>query len=200
MPSIQDVADQINAKLDQINTNTSNTAQNTGETAATAKDIRSELQTTNARLAGIDFTLKLGFSNLGQGLFAISELHKVTNAILNHHSKQNDTIICLLENSNELLCGITRKITKQLELSEATLVSVRRTEGIQERVNGEQAVAYDRNRELTVKVEECCPPPEPQPEPCPDPCKVPDFKPPRPDGQDWKPLPEPKEPQPDPIG
>ena len=43
MPSIQDVADQINARLDLVTTHTANTAQNTADTLAVSQDIRSEL-------------------------------------------------------------------------------------------------------------------------------------------------------------
>jgi hypothetical protein len=98
MPSIQDVADQINAKLDQI-------TQNTADTTAVAKDIRNELSQANTRLSTIDDGLKVGFANLSQGLFAITELQKVEIGLPDHNREHNDTIICLLENSNELLCG-----------------------------------------------------------------------------------------------
>ena len=97
MPSIQDVADQINAKLDEINQHT----------AATV-----------SRLHTLDADLDAGLGNLADGLLAIWELQKVANAVLEHQSDQNDTIICLLTNANELLCGMTRKLTLQLELSE----------------------------------------------------------------------------------
>src|ERR1044071_9693290 len=103
MPSIQDVADQIKAKLDNITTNTADTAANT-----TA--IKNSVNTTNTKLTGIDQKLTLidghlqaGFANVSQGLFALTELEKVSIALAEQNRKQNDTIICLLENSNEML-------------------------------------------------------------------------------------------------
>lgn len=191
MPSIQDVADQINARLDQVATNTANTAQNTA-------DIRTELVQTNIRLSQIDNTLAVGFSNLSQGLFALFQVQLVALDLLDHNRKQNDVIICELVNNNDLLCNIMRKLGHQLRLSEASLKSVEHIKGITERVHCCEAAEYDRNRDLIRKMEECCPP-EPIPEEkCPEVCKTPIFRERQPSGQDWKPLPTPQ--RPDPVG
>ncbi|MEE8585481.1 MAG: hypothetical protein V3T83_11580, partial [Acidobacteriota bacterium] len=74
MPSIQDVADQLNARLDLISTNTANTAQNTADNLAVSQDIRNELVQANSRLSQIDNTLAIGFANLSQGLFALIQV------------------------------------------------------------------------------------------------------------------------------
>lgn len=179
MPSIQDVADQINAKLDSINNNTA-------ATVSVGNGIRSDLADTNAKLDTLDAHLQAGVQVLASGLYAIWELQKVTNSILEHHSDQNDTIICLLENTNELLCGMTRKMTRQLDLSEKQLTSLLRIEGISERVHAEAAGDYDRQAELDAKILECCPPEPPRPERCPERCEVPEHKPYKPKGQDWR--------------
>jgi hypothetical protein len=173
MPSIQDVADQINAKLDEINQHTADTV---------------------SRLDTLDADLDAGLGSLAEGLLAIWELQKVTNAVLEHQSDQNDTITCLLTNANELLCGMTRKLTRQLELSERQLTSLRRVEAIEERVHAEAAGDYDRQAELEAKLLACCPPEEPPVEPCPEPCPVPKESPYKPKGQGWKPR------KPEPIG
>lgn len=185
MPSIQDVADEINAKLDQIN-------QNTADTVAVGNGIRSDLTQVNTKLDTLDNHLQAGMAQLSSGLFAIWEQHKVTNAILEHQSHQNETIICLLENTNEVLCGMTRKMTRQLDLSELQLASVKRIEGITERVHAAAAGDFDRNTELEAKILECCPLEEPELEPCPEPCPVPKARPYKPKGQDWKPVREPE--------
>jgi hypothetical protein len=186
MPSIQDVADQINARLDQINTNTANTAQNTA-------DIRTELVQANGRLAQVNNTLTAGFANLSQGIFALLQVQLSALFLLDHNRQQNDTIICELVNSNDLLCNIMRKFGHQLRLSEASLKSVKRLEGIVERLHCCEAADYDRNLDLIQQMQECCPP-EPIPEePCPERCKVPPFRERQPGGQDWKPLPTPSQ-------
>lgn len=193
MPSIQDAADQINAKLDTISTNTANTASNTDA-------IKTEVNTTNTKLTQLDAHLQAGFINISQGIFALTELERVAVALADQNRKQNDTIICLLEHSNELLCGITRKLTRQLELSEGILCSTRRIEGIEERVHPGEAADFDRLGALNGKIEACCPPERPPLEPCPDACPKSDYRPVSPKGQDWKPLPAQTQPNDKPPG
>lgn len=188
MPSIQDVADQINAKLDQIN-------QHTADTVNVSNGIRNDLTQVNAKLDTLDADLKVGVAELAGGLFAIWELQKAANAILEHHSRQNETVICLLGNTNELLCGMTRKLTRQLLLTEELLRSAKRVEGILERASPAAAGDFDRLAGLQEQIEKCCPPPKPEPEPCPEPCPVPEPRPYRPKGQDWRPPA-----RPEPIG
>ena len=198
MPSIQDVADQINARLDQVATNTAETAQNTAENVNVSKDIRNELIQSNARLSQIDNTLNLGFANISQGIFSLVQLQLVELALLDHHRKQNDVIICELVNNNNLLCNIKRKLGHLLQHSEKSLASTERIEGIVERVFCNESSDYDRKLEMMKKLEECCPPERPRKEKCPPDCKAPDYKKLKPEGLDWKPLPNPK--QPEPVG
>lgn len=195
MPSIQDVADQINAKLDSVSTNTLNTAKNTKDTFNEVKVVGSKIDDTNDHLGQIDFDIKDGFSNIGQGISQLIDLARASLAVQIHQVKQNDTIICLLENNNELLCGMTRKLTKQLEFSEASLVSLLRVEGIEERVHSDAAADYDRHLKIAERMEECCPHPETPVEPCPQACPKPGFELPKFEVRGWKPLPEPKEPK-----
>ena len=183
MPSIQDVADQVNAKLDQIN-------QNTANTVAVGNGIRTDLAQIETKLDALDASVKSGFTVVASGLYAIWELQKATNSILEHHSDQNDAIICLLENANEILCGMTRKMTRQVELSEGELRSLQRIEGIAERVHSDAAGDLDRTAELEARIRECCPPHSPEPERCPEPCKVAERELYTPRGQDWKPGPK----------
>lgn len=185
MPTIQDIADQAAGKLDALIQNTSDTVSNTAAT-------NSSVQTLDSHVQLLDSHVQTGFSNLSQGLFSLIELEKVSIALQDHNRKQNDTIICLLENSNELLCGITRKLTRQLELSEGILAASRRIEGIAERTHALEAADYDRLAALNDKIEECCPPEQPPLEPCPEACPKHTYQPVNPKGQDWQPLPPPR--------
>lgn len=198
MASIQDVADQINARLDQINTNTANTATNTANILTVSQNMHTELVQANNQLFQIDAAIDAGFANLSQGLFALLQVQQVALELLDHNRKQNDTIICELGNSNHLLCNIMRKLGKQVELSEAELKAVERIEGIVERVHCCQAADYDREQDMFEQMKKCCPPRPETPEPCPEDCKAPTYKEHKPGGQDWKPLPTPQ--RPDPVG
>lgn len=198
MPSIQDVADQINAKLDTINTNTANTAGNTDLILDVAKDIRTGVNQTNNQLSQANNTLTAGFANVSQGLFAIHQLQIASFQLLDHHRKQNDTIICELINNNNLLCNITNQLAEQLRISRSIDEATARMEGIAMRVHAGESGDYDRHQALQADIDACCPPEKPRPVPCPETCKQPEYKPARPQGQKWEPLPAPQEP--DPIG
>jgi len=184
MTTIQDVADQINAKLDQIN-------QNTAAEVTTSNAIKGEIAVTNTYLANIENTLGIDLANISQGIYVVTELQKVEIAYLDYMRRQNDTIICLLENNNDLLCGITRKFTKLLDLTSQQLTLVRKLEGIEERAHAAEAADYDRLLALKSEIEECCPPEQPPPEPCPPACDKPGFRVPDPK-VDWKPLDTPR--------
>ena len=184
MPSIQDVADQINTRLNLIQTNTANTANNTA-------DIRNELTQTNNRLNQVNNTLANGFANLSQGVFALLQVQIAALGLLDHNRQQNDTIICELANTNDLLCNIMRSLGRQVRSSEEALKLVQEIAGILERVHCCEAVEFFRNRELMQKMEECCPREQVPEEPCPERCRVPDFRERQPSGLDWKPLPAP---------
>lgn len=196
MPSIQDVADQINAKLDTINTNTANTAGNTDLIHDVAKDIRTGINQVNSELNQANSTLSAGFANVSQGLFAIHELQKATFQLLDHHREQHDTIICELINSNQLLCAITNQLAEQLRLSDRMDDALARLEGIAMRVYAAESGDYDRHQLLQADIDACCPPERPRPEQCPEPCEQADFRQPKPKGQKWEPLPKPKVPKP----
>jgi len=182
VPNIQDIANQANAKLDTLIANTADIV------AETAK-LEPKIDLTNSRLQQIDATLAAGFSNLGGGLFAILEVERATLAAELQQIRQNDTIICLLENADTLLCGITRKLNLQLALSERIALASERIEGISERAHCCEAGDYDRDQKRKAQIEQCCPPPAPPIEACPESCPKHPFTPGEPKGQNWKPLP-----------
>jgi hypothetical protein len=187
MPSIQDVANDINAKLDQV-------ANNTAATAAGVVQVNNQLQTLNGKIDQLDAHLQAGLSTLAAGLFAIWERQKEANAVLTFHSQQHATMICLLENSNDLLCGITRKLTVQLQYSERQAREMERLGAIADLVHAKEATEVRRLSEMRAELLKCCPPPEPPIEPCPPPCDSPDEVRYDPKGQDWRPR------EPRPIG
>lgn len=191
MASIQDVADQINARLDLIATSTSDTAQNTANNVAVSESIRDQLIEVNNRISQLDARLATGFANLSQGLFAILEVQRAALILLDHHRRQNDTIICELVNNNELLCTIMRRSGEQVRLLETSTTSIQRIEGILEFTHCAEAAEYDRHREVIRRVEECCPPKPIPKEDCPDSCETPVHRAPDPAGQEWEPLPTP---------
>lgn len=188
MASLEDVANQISAKLDSITTSTEATALTTADTLGVTQEIRDLTTQTNSLLSTLDSDMNAGHAHLSQGLFAILEVQRAALVLLDHHRKQHDTIICELVTANEQLCGIDRKLAVQVETQAAIRTSVARLEGIAERTEAAAAADYDRELELTARLDACCPPPRPEPDPCPEACETPKYRAPKPGGQDWHPV------------
>jgi hypothetical protein len=180
MPTIQDIANQINNTLTQINQNT----QDTANTAALIKGDTADLKT---KLDALTAATQAGFADLSLGLFALLESHKKANSLSEVQVAQNQTIICNLENANDLLCRISRKMTDQIALQEEIRDHTKRLRLVSELVHAREAADVTRLEALEQRIDECCPPEQPRPEPCPDPCERLEVSVYEPTGQDWRP-------------
>src|SRR5262245_50820721 len=112
MPSLAEIANQVNAKLTQIETHTENTATRAAQIHADTTNIRAQLAT----LVGVT---QAGFDNLAQGLFAILETQRVANAHLATLVSQGQTIICWLSTSAEIQCKQLRTLEGHTRLLES---------------------------------------------------------------------------------
>ncbi|WP_446744778.1 hypothetical protein [Silvibacterium acidisoli] len=165
MPSLQEVANQINDDLDQIK----------GSTALTA-----------GRLDTLTQHLDADSSTLTQGLFAIWEVGKQCAALLEDNRIQNETIICWLQTESDLQCRILRKMNSLIEIETATRDAVVKLEKILEQVHAHETLQVDNLAVVQAQVMACCPPPEEQPERCYDPCLEGKLSAYKPKGQDWQ--------------
>lgn len=187
MPSLTDLANDINNTLTQIQTNTLNAANTDAAIKTDTGDMRNSLHT----LITVDQT---GFVSLSNGIAAMIDQQKATNALLDYERKQNDTIICWLTNIANVLCESLHTQQQQLAVQTAMERSLDEMKEIMELVNGTAAVEVLRRRELEQKINACCPPKKPQPGPCFEPCHEPGFVPYKPQVPDYKPLPQPNTP------
>src|SRR5436305_89768 len=167
MGSIQDVADQVNNKLDQINANTQSTANTLGLIKGDTSDIKNKLDALHA-------TLQSGVVVLANGLFAIFEAEKKGNSLAEVQVGQNKTMICWLDNIAALLCDIKRKLNMQIEIQQAIEQETERLKKLADRVHASETVEVERLEELERELRKCCPPQPVPPEPCPEPCRQPD--------------------------
>lgn len=180
MPSLQDVANQILGVLNQVQTNTASSASTEVQIKADTTDIKNKLDT-------IESTLQFGFLAVEQGLFAILEQEKETNSLLIAEVAQNKTIICWLTNIADLLCRIMRKTNTEVELQTEMRDVLEHLKRIEELVHSEETIEVQRQEQLELKIEECCPPPVPPVEVCYDACESPDTTIYKPRGSDWQP-------------
>ena len=187
MPSLTDLANDINNTLTQIKTNTQNSAATEATIEGDTSDIRNTLHT----LVTVDQTDLASISN---GIAAMIDQQKATNTLLDYERRQNDTIICWLTNIANVLCQSLHVQQQQLNVESRMAGSLSEIKEILELVHGSAAVEVMRMRKLQHEIEVCCPPQKPDPAPCFQPCSEPKFKPYDPQVPDYRPLPMPNVP------
>ncbi|HXO30266.1 MAG TPA: hypothetical protein VOA80_23160 [Thermoanaerobaculia bacterium] len=185
MPSLTDVANQIEATLTQIQSNTQ-------DTSATALLIHGDTDQMKASLTTLIANNQADFANLSTGLSVIVAQQQIGNDLLDFERRQNDTIICWLTTIADLLCRQLNRLNTQIELEIRMAHALEQIKETLELVHGSQTVAVLRRHELEERLEECCPRRQPEPERCFDPCESPVFKPSRPPLPEWQPLPIPQ--------
>lgn len=172
MPSAQDFLDAINHVKD-------NTA-----------DIRDRLDTANGHLANIEGKLDAingGVQAVQQlllwGFQQLITLGQYTNQALFQNDKQNDTMICILQQISVNTCGIWNEAHTQTELQEAIKAATHKLACLYAATHGDAALTLEREEGLRRHIEECCPPKPKEPVCVESPCPAPppfEKKPPKP--------------------
>ena len=182
MPSLQDIANQMNNTLNQIQTNTSSSA-------ATDVLIKADTGALKTELAELIAQDQADFSNLSAGLAKVIDEQKAANALLDYERQQNDTMICWLTKIAGLLCTIIHRLDAGIEIETQIRDDVRQMKATEELVHGTETVEVLRRFELSKRISECCPKPTPDPRPCFEPCVEPPYVPYKPQVGDYQPLP-----------
>ncbi len=181
MPSIGDIANDIEARLDDIKTNTLGTSNNTGT-------ITGQLTQLDFKTGQINLTAQLGFTNLAQGLAVLIQLGIQNNDLLASNDKQNQTIICWLDHVAHVLCDIKHNTDSEVKLQKEMSATLSHLDDILELVHAREALEVLNQQELEKRLEECCPKEVPAPQPCFENCESPrllDYHPVKPD---WQPI------------
>jgi hypothetical protein len=160
MASAQDV-------LNAINNNTDVTSQ--------------KLDAVNASVNALDADVKVVQQLLLWGFQQLITLGQYTNQALFQNDKQNDTIICSLQQISVNTCGIWNEADVQTELQKRVDAAAQKLAHLYAACHGDAALALHRDQELLRRIEECCPPVKPKPvcveTPCPAPAHL-DQQPP----------------------
>ena len=176
MPSIADVANEVKALLEDVKTNTATTA--------------TRLQQTNTKLNALMAIDQAGFVNLSQGIAVMIDRQKEANHLLDVNREQNDAMLCWLAILADLSCRQLRRLNTLIEVEQAIGADTRELAAITELVHGTETIEVTKQRELSVRIDECCPPPKEPPESCYEPCETPRYDPYKPSEQDFEPLPQ----------
>ena len=181
MPSLGDIANDIEARLDDIKSYTVGTRDNTAT-------IINQLTQLDIHVGQVNSTAQLGFTNLAQGLGVLIQLGTQTNDLLASNDKQNQTIICWLDHIAHVLCDIKHNTDTEVKLQKEMSVTLSHMDDILELVHSREAMEVMNQQEIEKRLEECCAKEEPEPRPCFDNCAspvLPDYHPVR---SDWKPI------------
>jgi hypothetical protein len=162
MPSAQDILNAITAvgaKLDTVNTNLTT--------------IENKLDTINASVNAVDADVQklqqLGLWGFGQ----LITLGQYTNQALFQNDRQNDTMICILQQISLNTCGIWNEAHTQTELEKAISAVTRKLACLYAVTHGDVALVLEREEELRRQIEACCPPKPPEPVCAESPCSTP---------------------------
>jgi hypothetical protein len=175
MPSAQDVLDAVEQTKAAVNNNTTVIGQ--------------KLDTLVAAVNAVDADVKLAQQVLVWGFEQLITLGQYTNQALSQNDKQNDTMICILDQISMNTCGIWNEAHIQTGLEKGIEAAAQKLAKLYAATHGDAAVTLAREEELLRLMEKCCPPEEPKPvceeTPCPAPAA---FKEPPPTTQPPPPL------------
>jgi hypothetical protein len=176
MPSIDDVYNQL-----QQATNELQGIQN--ELTQVNLSLTQLNNRVNTGFTDIVSTLNVGFTDLMKGLQSIAALQYFGNQVLLHHSQQNDTIICILENVSRNTCNLFTEAHRQTGLQ--TDISGATGGALELLKSAYPTAALERERleKLRQQLEACCPPASVPPACAYQPCETHPFdgESPRPD-------------------
>jgi hypothetical protein len=177
MPSLADVANDLEGLLGDIKKNTNKT--------------NTEIATLNTEVGNLTTADEIGFANLSSGVAVLIDRVEEANHLLDENRRQNETIICWLTNIANVACEQLRTQVAQLELQRSMDAHLRRLESIERLVHAREFVDVLESEATNARIDECCPPHTPDPKPCFEPCKSPGFKPFKHSNVTFTPLPQP---------
>ncbi len=171
MPSASDFLNELkgaNTRLDDVKAKL--------DTLKTATDaVRSAVQDVNKSVQDVNKTLVWGFGQL-------VTIGNYTNQALAHQSKQNDTIICILEHISRNTCELLNEAHTQTGLQTTIKENTTELAELYAATHADAALTREREEALRKQIEACCPPKPPEPvckydrcpapEPLPEPPRV----------------------------
>lgn len=188
MPSLGDVANEIKAILEDLKTNTNTIKGHTNSIKNDTSAIKANTNTISNQLNQLDVDMKIGFTNLAQGLQILIALGMQANQLLVENNEQNRTMICWLTNIANTLCDVKRNTDKEVVLQTDISATLHHMDDIGELVNSREAMDVANRYEIEDRMNKCCPQEEEPVRPCFDQCLAPKptkFEPIKPD---WKPV------------
>lgn len=130
---------------------------------ASINDVYNQLKDINTNLKAILNFEQNASAGTAQQLSTIIGLEDYTNSALFHLSAQNDTVICNLEKMTDMLCSLLKEAHLQTKYQEELSGNVKSLFEILSLKYSREWVEAERFKDLKLKIEKCCPPPEEAP-------------------------------------
>src|SRR5216684_5321688 len=168
MPSISDVYNQLqdaNGKLDTLNS----------DLLVVANRLTTIDKDLNSGFTDTVNTLNAGFSTLTDGVDAVITLQEFANQVLLYHSKQYDTMICILEKISRNTCNLVTEAHIQTGLQTSIEKNVHIQTELLKSANPAVTLELERLESLRKQIEKCCPPKPEAPACSYEPCKTNTF-------------------------
>jgi chromosome segregation ATPase len=159
MPSVDDVFNAIqgvNARLDTANSQLGAIKTSTDAVKASTDAVKASTDAVKAAVQDVNATLSNGFGQL-------ITLGVYTNKALFHNAKQNETIICLLEQIADHTCKLLNESHIQTGLQTSIESSATILADLYAATHADAALAREKSEALRRQIEKCCPPPVPEP-------------------------------------
>jgi hypothetical protein len=126
-------------------------------------DIDNDLKSAGTDVNKMDADVNAGFAQTAIALGVLVQLGTYADDALSHISKQNDTIICILEHVSQNTCALLSEAHRQTALQDLISHNMARLTEMFESAHPEAAVDLSRREELRRRIEACCPPKEEPP-------------------------------------
>ena len=162
MPSASDFFDELQG----LNTRLGQVQGQLDVVKTSVDDLKDATDAVNASVQQVNSTTSTGFSEL-------TAIGAYTNDALAHNAKQNDTIICLLDDVARDTCTLVNHADEQTRLQRGIEATSRQTTELYAATHAEAALERQEHAALRRELDRCCPPRQPEP-PCRfEPCKAP---------------------------
>lgn len=180
MPSAQNILDAINNTTTAVNSTTAAVDNNT--TAIGGKldtvntnlaTIESQLNAINSSIQAVDADVQKVQQLLLWGFEQLITLGKYTNQALLQNDKQNDTMICILQQVAVNTCGIWNEAHTQTDLQKEIKAATGKLAFLFAATHSDALFALEQDEELRRKIEACCPPKPAAPVCAETPCPAP---------------------------
>lgn len=161
MPTINEVWEQalnINANLSVIHNDLGDLKNCCKTTNDNIKNLIDTVEKSNEHLEKLRDVITTGFATVSEGITAIQARQDLTNKLLVFQIRQQNTMICALENISRNTCALLNESNQQTKLQTKLVADMAKLTHMYASTNPNAALIFARSEEQREAIEKCCPP------------------------------------------